>query len=43
MENKIKSHLEELDILGYTVIENVLSQEELKLAQEKIQIGRAHV
>ena len=36
MENKIKSHLEELDILGYTVIEDVLSQEELKLAQEKI-------
>lgn len=36
MENQIKKHLEELNILGYTVIENVLSSEELEIIKEKI-------
>ena len=36
MENNLKKHLEELDILGFTIIENVLSEEELALAKEKI-------
>lgn len=36
MENKYKHHLEELDILGYTVIENVLSKEEVATVTEKI-------
>lgn len=36
MKKTIETHLEELNILGYTVIKNVLSSEELKLAQEKI-------
>ena len=34
MENKIQKHLEELNILGYTVIENVLSSEELEIIKE---------
>lgn len=32
----MKKHLEELNILGYTVLENVLSPEEIQLAQSKI-------
>ena len=36
MENNLKKHLEELDILGFTIIENVLSEEDLALAKEKI-------
>ena len=33
----MNKHLEELDILGYTVIENVLSPEEITIAHSKIQ------
>jgi ectoine hydroxylase-related dioxygenase (phytanoyl-CoA dioxygenase family) len=36
MESNYKHHLEELDILGYTVMENVLSKEELAQVTEKI-------
>lgn len=36
MENKMKQHLEELDILGYTVIEDVLTKEELEMVTVKI-------
>jgi hypothetical protein len=31
----IDKHIEELEILGFTIVENVLNQEELSLARKK--------
>jgi ectoine hydroxylase-related dioxygenase (phytanoyl-CoA dioxygenase family) len=36
MENKFKKELEELDILGYTIIEDVLSPDEIAKVRKKI-------
>jgi ectoine hydroxylase-related dioxygenase (phytanoyl-CoA dioxygenase family) len=36
MESKYKHNIEELEILGYTIIEDVLSKEELAIVTEKI-------
>lgn len=36
MENRFKKELEELDILGYTIIEDVLTPDELALVRKKI-------